>query len=121
MDRKSRDDLYMNTEILNNKSTRLQFSSVEANQIKSRPISKTIMNNSLNQTNPMRHSTQNSNRNSNVASKRVSRPREPPPKPQRPPVPNLPRVICLYNYDPQDLDELSFREGDIIDILKERK
>ena len=33
--------------------------------------------------------------------------------------PALPKCRCLYAYDAQDLDELSFNEGDIIEILKE--
>ncbi len=37
------------------------------------------------------------------------------PKPQ----PKLPQCRCLYAYDAQDTDELSFNEGDIIDIVKQ--
>ena len=33
--------------------------------------------------------------------------------------PALPQCRCLYAYDAQDLDELSFNEGDVIEILKE--
>ena len=33
--------------------------------------------------------------------------------------PALPKCRCLYVYDAQDVDELSFNEGDIIEILKE--
>ena len=33
--------------------------------------------------------------------------------------PTLPQCRCLYAYDAQDLDELSFNEGDVIEILKE--
>ncbi|PVD20173.1 hypothetical protein C0Q70_20668 [Pomacea canaliculata] len=43
------------------------------------------------------------------------------PKPStRPkPTPQLPVCQCLYTYDAQDTDELSFNEGDKIEILKE--
>jgi len=41
--------------------------------------------------------------------------------PQKPPPPNLPKVKALYDYEPQDLDELSLREGDIVEVLKERE
>ncbi|KAF4531634.1 hypothetical protein B566_EDAN006565 [Ephemera danica] len=33
--------------------------------------------------------------------------------------PNFPKVKALYNYDAQDLDELSFKEGDIIELHEE--
>ena len=45
----------------------------------------------------------------------ASKPR-PNPKPKPP---ALPKCRCLYAYDASDLDELSFNEGDIIEILKE--
>lgn len=35
--------------------------------------------------------------------------------------PKLPKARCLYAYDAQDTDELSFNEGDTIEILKEGK
>ncbi|XP_012234244.1 unconventional myosin-Ie-like [Linepithema humile] len=41
--------------------------------------------------------------------------------PQKPPPPSLPKVKALYDYDPQDLDELSLREGDIVEVLKEHE
>lgn len=41
--------------------------------------------------------------------------------PQKPAPPSLPKVKALYDYEPQDLDELGLREGDIIEVLKERK
>ena len=41
------------------------------------------------------------------------------PKPSPKPKPVLPQCKCLYAYDAQDIDELSFNEGDVIDILKE--
>lgn len=41
--------------------------------------------------------------------------------PQKPPPPNLPKVKAIYDYSPQDLDELALKEGDIIEVLKERK
>ncbi|XP_039275959.1 unconventional myosin-Ie [Nilaparvata lugens] len=49
-------------------------------------------------------------------------PKKPPPPTKKPNVmakPNIPRVKALYNYSAQDLDELSFKEGDIIDLIKE--
>lgn len=47
----------------------------------------------------------------------------PPKKPQsqKPVLPSLPKAKVLYDYSPQDLDELELKEGDIIEILKERK
>ncbi|RZF44012.1 hypothetical protein LSTR_LSTR007284 [Laodelphax striatellus] len=49
-------------------------------------------------------------------------PKKPPPPTKKPNVmakPNIPRVKALYNYSAQDLDELSFKEGDLIDLIKE--
>ena len=43
----------------------------------------------------------------------------PKPKKALPPKPSLPKARCLYAYDAQDTDELSFNEGDIIEIIKE--
>lgn len=45
-------------------------------------------------------------------------PRTPAPKP---PTPSLPKVKALYDYSPQDLDELGFKEGTIIEVLRERE
>lgn len=41
--------------------------------------------------------------------------------PQKPAPPNLPKVKAMYDYEPQDLDELGLKEGDILEVLKERK
>lgn len=41
--------------------------------------------------------------------------------PQKPAPPSLPKVKALYDYEPQDLDELGLREGDIVEVLKERE
>lgn len=41
--------------------------------------------------------------------------------PQKPAPPSLPKVKALYDYEPQDLDELGLKEGDIVEVLKERK
>lgn len=41
--------------------------------------------------------------------------------PQKPIPPSLPKVKALYDYEPQDLDELGLKEGDIIEVLKERE
>ncbi|TRY86386.1 hypothetical protein DNTS_012150, partial [Danionella cerebrum] len=41
------------------------------------------------------------------------------PKPSPKPVPRIPRCRALYNYDAQDVDELSFQPDDIIEILSE--
>lgn len=46
-------------------------------------------------------------------------PRTQPPRP--PPAASLPRVKALYDYSPQDLDELALKEGDVIEVLKERE
>ena len=45
----------------------------------------------------------------------------PKPKKALPPKPERPKARCLYAYDAQDTDELSFNEGDIIEIIKEGK
>lgn len=41
--------------------------------------------------------------------------------PQKPAPPKLPKVKALYDYEPQDLDELRLKEGDIVEVLKERE
>ena len=41
------------------------------------------------------------------------------PKPKASPKPKLPQCSCLYAYDAQDTDELSFNEGDVIEIVAE--
>ncbi|KAH0956465.1 hypothetical protein HN011_000851 [Eciton burchellii] len=41
--------------------------------------------------------------------------------PQKPAPPILPKVRALYDYDPQDLDELGLKEGDVIEVLKEHE
>lgn len=41
------------------------------------------------------------------------------PRPTLKTKPALPQCRCLYAYDAQDTDELSFNEGDIIDIISE--
>ncbi len=41
--------------------------------------------------------------------------KRPPPAPK----PSLPQVKALYDYDATDTDELSFKENDILDLLKE--
>ena len=52
-----------------------------------------------------------------VANKKV-----PPQKPrQKPALPSLPKVKALYDYEPKDLDELGLKEGDIVEVLKERE
>lgn len=43
------------------------------------------------------------------------------PRPQKPAVPQLPKAKALYDYNPQDHDEIKLKEGDIVEILKERK
>ena len=44
------------------------------------------------------------------------------PKPKPPQKPRqLPQAKTLYAYDAQDVDELSFNEGEIIEIMKEGK
>lgn len=48
-----------------------------------------------------------------VANKKVA--------PQKPTPPSLPRVKALYDYEPQDLDELGLKEGNVIEVLKERE
>ncbi|XP_012539423.1 unconventional myosin-Ie [Monomorium pharaonis] len=41
--------------------------------------------------------------------------------PQKPAPPSLPKVKALYDYEPQDLDELGLKEGDIVEVLKEHE
>ncbi|EZA57696.1 Myosin-Ie [Ooceraea biroi] len=48
-----------------------------------------------------------------VANKRVP--------PQKPAPPSLPKVRALYDYEPQDLDELGLKEGDVLEVLKEHE
>lgn len=43
----------------------------------------------------------------------------PKPKPRPPPKPKGPQVRCVYAYDAQDTDELSFNAGDLIELVKE--
>ena len=43
------------------------------------------------------------------------------PRPAMKPKPALPKAKALYDYTAQDLDEMTFKEGDIIEIVKERK
>ncbi|CAL7941782.1 unnamed protein product [Xylocopa violacea] len=43
------------------------------------------------------------------------------PRVQKPALPRLPKARSLYDYDPQDLDELALKEGDILEIIKEHK
>ncbi|KAJ8679077.1 hypothetical protein QAD02_014864 [Eretmocerus hayati] len=39
----------------------------------------------------------------------------------KPQLPSLPKVRALYDYTPQDLDELELKEGEIIELLKEHE
>ncbi|KAK8793417.1 hypothetical protein WA158_004776 [Blastocystis sp. Blastoise] len=41
----------------------------------------------------------------------------PPPPPSRPAAPGAEYVVCLYDHDSEDAGELSFREGDRIEVL----
>ncbi|XP_071858540.1 unconventional myosin-Ie isoform X1 [Bombus fervidus] len=43
------------------------------------------------------------------------------PRPQKPAVPKLPKARALYDYNPQDHDEIGLKEGDIVEILKEHE
>lgn len=43
------------------------------------------------------------------------------PRPQKPAVPQLPKAKALYDYIPQDHDEIRLKEGDIVEILKEHE
>lgn len=43
------------------------------------------------------------------------------PRVQKPVLPSLPKAKSLYDYNPQDLDELELKEGDVLEILKERE
>jgi hypothetical protein len=43
------------------------------------------------------------------------------PKPKPKPVAIYPQCTAMYDYEARDVDELSIKEGDTIDILKERK
>ena len=42
-----------------------------------------------------------------------------PSKPKPAPKPRLPMAKTLYAYDPQEADELTFGEGEMIEIIKE--
>jgi SH3 domain. len=42
------------------------------------------------------------------------------PRPPLKPKPALPKCQALYGYTAKDIDELSFQEGDIIEVVKER-
>ena len=42
-------------------------------------------------------------------------------RPKKPALPRLPKAKALYDYRPQDLDELELKEGDMIEILKEHE
>jgi myosin-1 len=42
------------------------------------------------------------------------------PRPPAKPKPVLPKYKALYDYAAKDVDELSFQEGDIIEVLSER-
>lgn len=46
---------------------------------------------------------------------------KPTPMGRKPTIPSLPKVRALFDYRPQDLDELELTEGDIVEVLKERK
>lgn len=50
------------------------------------------------------------NNNNEASVSRVPKSRQP-----------LPKVKALYDYNPQDLDELELKEGDVIEVLKERR
>ncbi|XP_076172259.1 unconventional myosin-Ie isoform X2 [Ptiloglossa arizonensis] len=41
--------------------------------------------------------------------------------PQKPVLPSLPKAKALYDYNPQDLDELELKVGDIVEILKQHE
>ena len=45
----------------------------------------------------------------------------PKPRPQPKPKEKLPGCRCMFSYDAQDTDELSFSEGDIIELVHEGK
>lgn len=44
-----------------------------------------------------------------------AREKRPPPAPK----PSLPQVRALYDYDATDTDELTFKENDILELVKE--
>ena len=55
-------------------------------------------------------------------SRKSNNKKAPPTKPVSKPKPiPRPKYTCLYAYDAQDTDELSFNEGDVIDLLAEGK
>ncbi|XP_053974659.1 unconventional myosin-If-like isoform X1 [Hylaeus volcanicus] len=58
--------------------------------------------------------------NRQLASNVVLHNKKPPP-PQKPFIPKLPKAKVLYDYTPQDLDELELKTDDILEILKEHE
>nr|CAD7393292.1 unnamed protein product [Timema cristinae] len=42
------------------------------------------------------------------------------PRPAMRPKPSLPKCKAMFDYTAQDLDEISFKDGDIIEIIKEQ-
>ena len=45
----------------------------------------------------------------------------PRPKPRVRTVTSLPRVRAMYDYEAQDLDEISLKEGEVLELVKEGK
>jgi len=62
---------------------------------------------------------QSGNRRQSTHRKAPPPPRPAPTKPKPAPKPRLPTAQTLYPYEPQEADELSFKEGETVEILKE--
>ncbi|OWF39023.1 Unconventional myosin-Ie [Mizuhopecten yessoensis] len=91
----------------------------DGGQKKAKKINEAVMNNNNNfmQTPDAGYSGVQRNKSSMKKPSPAGGRPKPPAAPK--PKPAFPQCRCLYAYDAQDVDELSFNEGDIIDLVKE--